>query len=148
MKRILLALTLVFMPVTVPTMVHAQATDEISSDAFSAPDAIVISAPLLSLIVGLIIPFINGWLTRITVPSNIKWVITLALSTIAGFLTTATTSDGVAVFSMTSVYTTLYTFIIAVGVYTGYYKKVGITSSVPNGKLGANSGVLGRRADA
>jgi hypothetical protein len=149
MRRILLAVGLVAMPVVMlPTMALAQATEPISSDAITAPDAIIISAPLLMIVVGLIIPFVNGLLTRITVPSQVKWIITLALSTIAGFLATATTSEGIAVFSMTSVYTTLYAFVIAVLTYTGFYKKVGLTSSVPNGKLGANTGILGRDPNA
>lgn len=107
------------------------------------PDLIVISAPLVTAIIALLIPIINGYFTSIKLSGGVKGFITLVLNTVAAFITTAMTSEGTAVFSKQTAYTATVGFIISVAMYFGIYKPANVTSSKPEGKLSPNSGIGG-----
>jgi uncharacterized membrane protein YvlD (DUF360 family) len=102
---------------------------------------IVISAPIVTLIVALLIPIVNGYFTKITLSGGVKGLITLVLNTLVAFITTATTAEGTAVFSKQTAYTAAVGFIISVASYVGIYKPADLTSSEPDGKLSPNSGI-------
>ena len=105
------------------------------------PDLIVIAAPVLTIIVALVIPLINGLLTKVTLPGAVKGVITILLNAIWAFIATATTAEGTAVFSRTTLYTAVLGSVISVVTYFNIYKPMKLTSSTPEGKLGPNTGI-------
>ncbi len=105
------------------------------------PDLIVIAAPALTIIVALLIPLINGILTKVTLPGAVKGVITIVLNAVWAFIATATTAEGTAVFSRTTLYTAVVGTVISVVTYFNIYKPMNLTSSSSDGKLGPSSGI-------
>lgn len=102
----------------------------------------VISAPIVTIISALLIPILNGLLTRITVSGGIKGLITLVMNTIMAFITTTVSDTGAAIFSYQTLYTAVVGFLISVAIYAGVYRPAEITSSSPAGKLGPNTGPI------
>lgn len=103
---------------------------------------VVISAPIVTLISALLIPIVNGLLTRITVAGGVKGLITIVMNTIMAFITTNASDTGASVFSLQTLYTAVLGFLISVAIYAGVYRPAEITSSSPAGKLGPNSGPI------
>ena len=100
-----------------------------------------VSAPVVTLIVALLIPIVNGLITKYTLPGGIKGLITLALNTIMAFITTSMSATGAAVFSVQTLYTAALGFVVSVASYSGIYRGLGLTSSSVNGKLGPDTGI-------
>lgn len=103
--------------------------------------AFVISAPVVMFIVSALIPIINGLMTKYTLPSKVKAVITIVLNAVAAAVVTAVTVDGSAVFSNQTLLTFLYGTGISIFSYLGVYVPFNLTSSSPNGKLGPTTGI-------
>lgn len=95
---------------------------------------IAIAAPLVTIIVSLLIPVINGVLTKPSTPAGVKAVGTIILNAAAALFTTGVLADGTAVFSSTTLYTALLGTIISIVTYAGVYRPIGVTSNV-GGKL-------------
>lgn len=104
---------------------------------------IVISAPIVTIIMSLLIPLINGLLTKYTVSGAVKGVITLLMNTVMAFITTNASDTGAALFSLQTLMTATLGFIVSVATYAGIYRPAKITSSTPDGKLGPTTGVIG-----
>lgn len=90
---------------------------------------ITLSPLTVIFITGSIIPIVTGLLTRLSVPSKIKGLLTLLLNAIAAGIVTATVADGTAVFSQASLKLWAAGFGISVAAYLGLLKPSGITSS-------------------
>lgn len=116
------------------------ADDTVSVDG-DAPGHFVITAPVVMFVVSLLIPIANGLLTKYTLSSGVKAVITIVLNAVAALVLTATQADGTAVISNSTLLTFVFGTIVSVVSYLGLYKPVGLTSSVPDGKLAPRSGV-------
>lgn len=95
---------------------------------------IALAAPIVSLIVGLLIPVLNGLLTKVTTSSGVKALLTLGLSTISAIVTNGLLADGSSVFTTQTLYTALITYGVAVLSYVGAYKPLGVTSSLVTDK--------------
>lgn len=117
----------------------ALAADSVSVDGDS-PSAYVIAAPVVMLVISLLIPIVNGLLTKYTLPSSVKAVATIVLNAVAALVLTATQADGTAVISNTALLTFVYGTTISIVSYLGLYKPVGLTSSTPDGKLAPTKG--------
>jgi hypothetical protein len=104
---------------------------------------IVISAPLVTLIVALLVPIVNGLLTKYTLSSAVKGMITLVLNTVVAFITTNMSDTGAALFSTQTLYTAALGFVISVAMYLGIYKPANLTSSKLGGKLAPDKGLGG-----
>jgi small basic protein len=120
-------------------MLHVM-TDSVSTPG-AEPAAYVIAAPVVMLVISLLIPIVNGLLTKYTLPSSVKAVITIVLNAVAALIVTATQADGTAVFSNTALMTFVFGTTISVMSYLGLYKPVGLTSSKSDGKLGPSTGI-------
>jgi hypothetical protein len=102
---------------------------------------IVISAPVVTLLVAVIIPIVNGIITKYTLPTWIKGFITLAMNTVVSMITTAASNTGAAVLSLQTLMTAAVGFITSVAMYSGIYRPANLTSSTVDGKLSPESGI-------
>lgn len=100
---------------------------------------VVIAAPIVTLLVSLVIPLINGLITKPSTPAVVKGIITIILNTASALLTTGLLVDGTAAWSTTALYTAVLGTIISVVMYFNIYKPMNATSN-EGGKL-ANVGV-------
>jgi hypothetical protein len=116
------------------------AADDTVSIPGDAPAPYVIAAPVVMFVISLLIPIVNGLLTKYTFPSSVKAVITIVLNAVAALVVTATQADGTAVISNTALLTFIFGTTISVVSYLGLYKPTGLTSSTPDGKLAPNTG--------
>jgi hypothetical protein len=91
-----------------------------------------LDAALVAIILGAVIPLLNGLLTKANWSSGVKALLGLALATIAGVITTATTDGGDAVFSQSLLLNTFLSFVAAAATYNNVWKPFGLTST-PNG---------------
>jgi hypothetical protein len=99
-----------------------------------------LSALFTTLVVGYVIPFVTALLTKLRASSTVKQLISAALSAVAGFLTTATTDSGTAVFSKSSLVLALFAFATSQAAYVGLYKPHAINAKVaPGVGIGAPS---------
>jgi hypothetical protein len=100
---------------------------------------IVIAAPIVTLIVSLLIPLINGIITTAKTASWVKGVITIVLNAASALITTGLLVDGTSAFSTTALYTAVLGTIISVVSYFNLWKPLNASSN-PGGKL-ANVGL-------
>lgn len=111
------------------------------------PSALVISAPVTMTIVALVIPLITGLLTKFTLPSWVKGLITIVLNAIAALIITGTQADGTAIMSNAALMTMIYGVLVSVVSYVSVYKPAGLTSTSPSApqvqepKLAPHAGV-------
>lgn len=106
-----------------------------------ATNAVVVTAPVVNFIIGMLIPLVTGLLTHINLSSKIKFMITLVLNAAAALITTNMLSDGTAVLSYQALFTGMYSLIVSLIAYHRVYKKANLTSSTPDGKLAPNHGI-------
>jgi hypothetical protein len=129
-KRLLVALGIVSGAVMLPTLVFAASDVPPPQGLETGADALFsIDATIVAILLGVIIPILNGIVTKITTSAGVKAVLTLALATVAGLVTTATTDGGDAIFSSALVLNTALTFITSVATYAGLWKPLEVTSS-------------------
>jgi len=109
-----------------------------------------LDALTVSLLLSLVIPVVTGFVTKATLSANWKGVTTLLLNGVAAFVTAAILVDGSATFTQQAITQWAIGMGVSVAMYTGIYKKAGITSSeyVPTfgsapieGKLAATKGI-------
>lgn len=101
------------------------------------------SALTVTLFVSLFIPIVTGLLTKYSLSSGVKGLITLLLNAVSALIASATLADGTAVFSKSTFIAWVLALAISVATYAGVYKPLNITSSTPDGKLGPDTGVIG-----
>lgn len=97
---------------------------------------VTIDAIVVTLLVSLVIPLLNGILTKANASAGVHQIVTLVLSAATGFLATATQADGTAVFSMHSLFLALLALVVSIASYLGIYKPHNA-----NAKLGADKGL-------
>lgn len=109
-----------------------------------------LDALTVSLLISLVIPVVTGFVTKATLSSAWKGVITLVLNGLAAFITASILVDGSAQFTQQAISQWAIGMGVSVAMYTGVYKKAGITSSefIPHvgdapveGKLGPAKGL-------
>lgn len=96
---------------------------------------VVIAAPIVTIIVSLLIPVVNGLLTKASTPSGVKAIGTIILNAVWALFANGVLADGSAVFSSTTLYTALLGCTISIVSYAGVYRPMNVTSSGDNGKL-------------
>jgi len=134
LRLIWAALVAVFlMLVLAPAHVMASAPPPVTVDAGDV-STVVIAAPIITIIVSLLIPLINGFLTKASTPGGVKALGTIILNAISALITTGLVVDGGTAWSTTTLYTALLGCVISIATYAGVYKPMGVTSN-PGGKL-------------
>jgi hypothetical protein len=137
MKKYMMVLVGVFtLMFVVGGATAAMAAGEPPPVNFDTTDAstIAVSAPLVTLILSLFIPVLNGFLTTPTTPVIVKSIGTIVLNTVAALLTTGLLADGTSTFSSTTLYTAVLGSVISIAAYAGVYKPINVTSNA-GGKL-------------
>ena len=97
---------------------------------------VAIAAPVVTLIVSLLIPLVNGFFTTITTSSKVKAYATILLNAVSALITNGILSDGSAVFSSETLYTWVLGTVVSVVSYAGLYKPLDLTSSAVRGPAG------------
>lgn len=100
----------------------------------SGVSTVVLAAPVVTILVSLVIPLINGFITKPSTPGGVKAIITIVLNAASALLTTGLVADGTAVWSSTTLYTALLGCVISIVSYAGVYKPMNVTSNA-GGKL-------------
>lgn len=98
----------------------------------------IIAAPVVTAVVSVLIPLLNGLLTKYTFKG--KGLLTLLLTLVLAGVMNAVTVDGDAVFSVSTLTTWVYSATIAVLTYYQVYKPLNITSNL-GGRLSPGSGI-------
>lgn len=101
----------------------------------------VINAVGVQLALGLVIPLINGLITKYTLGAAWKFLITTVLNAATAMITAGIVVGGAAVISWSTVYSTIFGVVVSQLMYNGIYSKNGLTSSDPNGKLAPTTGI-------
>lgn len=108
-------------------------------------DVLSVNAFTLSVIVGLIVPLVNGIALKPTVPSWVKGVVNLVLSYVGNVIALSMQEDGSAIFSREVIVTTAFAFAVALATYAGIFKPVGLTNNPanPTGRASLGTGGIG-----
>lgn len=107
----------------------AFAADDTVSVPGDSPAPFVISAPVIMFVISVLIPLLNGLLTKYSTSSKVKAVLTIVLNAVAALVVTGLQADGTAVFSNATLLTFVFGTVVSVTSYLGLYKPVGLTSS-------------------
>lgn len=99
---------------------------ELDADAVST---VVIAAPIVTVIVSLLIPLINGFLTKASTPTSVKAIGTIVLNAAWALIANGVLADGSSVFSTSTLYTAILGTIISITTYVGVYKPINVTSN-------------------
>lgn len=134
MKRIITAITLTCAVLVFgPSFVASAAAPPVTVDAGEV-STVVIAAPVVTIIVSLLIPLVNGFLTKASTPAGVKAVGTIVLNAVSALFVTGVLVDGTAAWSTTTLYTALLGCVISIATYAGLYRPLNVTSN-PGGKL-------------
>lgn len=101
----------------------------------------IINAPVVTFISALLIPLINGLLTKYTLSSNVKTFITIVLNAVVALFAANARDDGSALFTTSTIASFALATTISLLTYAKVYKPVGLTSSTPDGKLAPQFGL-------
>jgi hypothetical protein len=83
----------------------------------------------VTLILGSLIPLVNGLVTKLSTSSAVKAIITLVLSAVVGIITVSTTDGGGAIISQSTLKSAGLALLVAIATYAGVYKPLALTSS-------------------
>jgi len=108
---------------TVPVDPPVALDTDTDTEVFNLSPIVVVA------VLSLLIPIVNGLITKLTTSSTVKAVVSLALSIITGLITVGVTDGGGAVISKEAALAAGISFIIQTAAYTGFYKPLGVTSS-------------------
>jgi hypothetical protein len=97
----------------------ASAADLVTEDTAAQ---IKISALIVAVVAGYVIPIITSLLTHVDATAGIKQFVTALLSAVSAFLTSVTLADGSAVFSYETLLFAVLGFISAQVAYVGFWK--------------------------
>lgn len=103
---------------------------------FSAVLVLTLSAALVHLIIGTLIPFVTAFLTHVNASPGVKQLVTAVLAAIGAALTTATQVDGTAVISKLTIILAIANFLEAQIAYKGLYEPHNL-----NGKVAPSFGI-------
>lgn len=103
--------------------------------------AFVISAPVVVVILGTVVPLVTGLLTKYTLSPGIKGLITVLLNAVVAAITTAIVADGSAVFSNQTLLTFVLGLVSSTAAYYNVWKPNGLTSNTPADKLAPRAGI-------
>lgn len=123
LRRALLAFTLGFGALSL-TAGPAAAAGEIVAPRQDT--VITVSAMLVTLISGTVIPLVHGLVTKLSASGPVNVIVGMALSAIAGVLGTATVLDGVAIFSSTTLIQAFLAWLAQVAMYARIWKPIGV----------------------
>jgi hypothetical protein len=132
LRKLLLALGVITVIAGLPTIAMASGLEEptpVGPDAISTDSALNLPPYVVALLLGTLIPLVNGVVTKLTTSSTVKAIITLVLSAIAGAVNVSLVDGGGAVISWSTLNAAAITFIVAVATYVGVWKPMGVTSS-------------------
>lgn len=128
--RIAVMIAVIFGVIALPTLALAATdTPPPASLEVGAESAFHLDAALVAIIMGVLIPLVNGLVTKLSTSTSVKVGITLALSAVAGVVNTSMTDGGDALISQASILNAVMTFIMAFAAYGGVYKPLELTSS-------------------
>lgn len=99
---------------------------ELDADAVST---VVIAAPIVTIIISLLIPLLNGFLTKASTPTAVKAIGTIVLNAAWALIANGVVADGSSVFSTATLYTAILGSIISITTYAGVYKPINVTSN-------------------
>lgn len=119
--------------VCAPSIASASAPPPVEVDTTNT-STVAIAAPLVTVIVSLLIPLVNGFLTKPTTPSGVKAIGTIVLNAVWALFANGVLADGSALFSSATLYTALLGCVISIASYAGVYKPMNVTSN-PGGSL-------------
>jgi hypothetical protein len=153
LRRFLLALATMAGVLLVPSVVFAGAeppaadTPPVALNSETDTDLFTLSPVLVIFVLGTVIPFLNGLITKVSTSSAVKAIVSLLLSAVAGLVTVAITPGGGAVFSEQALVAAGLAFATQLVTYLGFWKPLGVTSSVvsvtqPDGTVTAEPGKL------
>lgn len=94
-----------------------------------------------TLISGTLIPLVTGLLTHLALSSRVKELITILLNAIAALLTSLIANGTDAVITGATLTQFVIGLAFSYGAYYGIFKKAGLTSSSPVGKLLPTKGI-------
>lgn len=103
-------------------------------------ESITLSALTVQLLVAAVIPIVTGVVTKASLSSFVKGLITLVLNALNAAIVQATVADGGAFFSQETIVATLIGLTISVATYLGVYKPANLTSSA-GGRLAPSTGI-------
>lgn len=131
----IVALATIYAVLVLPFAAHAQ-----DVDATDTVGEIRLSALAVTLVVALFIPIVTGIVTKASLSSWWKGLITLVLNLVNAAVVGAVVSDGGAVWSEETLIAALIGLAVSVATYAGIYKPAGVTSEA-GGKLAPNTGI-------
>lgn len=126
MRKLFLALAAVCL-VLISTPMSAFAADAPAGGEASLAE-VRLSPFLVTSLIALFIPLVNGIFTKLTTSQTAKAIFTIVLSAINTFVTGLVMVGGFYVFSKESFVTWIMTTVIAVASYLGVFKPAGLTS--------------------
>jgi hypothetical protein len=91
--------------------------------------ALTLDAVTVTIVVSAVLPILTGLITRITLPSWAKGLITLLLNAITALIVANRASDGSATFSKDTLILAAVGFVVSVATYAGILKPAGVSSS-------------------
>jgi len=137
MKKILLALALVLGGcvgfLTLPTPVWA---DEVAPMVQADKHALVLTPVVWTVITGLILPFVVGFVTKLSASSAFKAILGIVLAALAAIVERATQADGTAIISGGLLLDIILVYGPQLLSYLGLWSKLNL-----NAKLAPNFGV-------
>ena len=90
---------------------------------------IAIAAPIVTLIVSLLIPVVNGYLTTAGTPSWVKGIGTIVLNAVSALIVGGLLADGTSAFSTETLYTTVLGCLVSFFMYANVYRPLNLTST-------------------
>lgn len=139
-KRFLIgaAAAISFTVVTAP-IVHADSAADATVTAADGA-SLVVTAPVLSIVTGLLLPFVIAVITKAATSSTVKAIVGIVVAAIAATVARATQADGHAVFTAALLLDIGLVYGPQLLTYLGLWSKVG--SGGINAKLLPNTGIV------
>lgn len=122
-----------------PTITHA---DDVADATVTAADgaSLVVTAPVLSIVTGLLLPFVIALITKAATSSTVKAVVGIVVAAIAATIQRATQADGHAVFTAALLLDIGLVYGPQLLTYLGLWSKLG--QGGINAKLLPNTGIV------
>lgn len=107
----------------------ALAQDVSTEVATTNVSLITVAAPIVTAIVSVLIPLINGYFTTRRTPGWVKALALIVLNAVSALITNGMLADGSSAFSSTTVWTAFVGCLISAFMYFNIYKSLNLTSS-------------------
>jgi uncharacterized membrane protein YvlD (DUF360 family) len=96
----------------------------------------VIAAPIVTLVLSILIPLINGLITTNKTASWVKGAITIVLNAVAALFTNGLLADGSSAFSANTLYTAIAGALVSFFTYANIYRPLSLTSTPQTTRAG------------